>query len=431
MRAIAIAIVLAGAGLSSAAAQTFAIQADTVIVDPAAPARGASTIIVEKGKILRIEPGRTAPSGATVVDLGRSTLLPGLIDTHVHLTVDATIPRAQSLTTKYSESYFATLGLRNALTTARAGFTTVRDLGGPMEASIAVRSALREGSFAGPRLLIAGEALSIIGGHGDHSIGFAPEIADAIREATPQIGVCTGPEECARSVRTIAARGADVIKMMATGGVLDDGAIGLGQHFSDEEMSAIVRTAHGLGLKVAAHAHGAGGIGAAARAGVDSIEHGTFANASDIAIMKAKGAYYVPTLMTFSGLQRYMGKGIYGPNTEAKAKIALAEWGTGLNRAYRAGVTIAFGTDAAVFPHGENGREFALMVDKGGMTPRDALIAATTNAAKLLNLSAEIGSLEPGKAADIIAVDGDPLTDPAALTRVRWVMTQGRVLPMQ
>lgn len=415
---------------TSASAQSYAIQTDRLIVDAAQPARGPSTVIVDKGRIIRIETGKVAPEGMTVVDLSGKTVMPGLIDTHVHLTVDATIPRGQSLTTKYSEPYYATMGLKNALTTARAGFTTIRDLGGPMDASIAVRNALREGSFPGPRLMIAGEALSIVGGHGDHSIGFAPHIGAAIRAATPQIGVCTGAEECARSVRTIAARGANVIKVMATGGVLDDGAIGLGQHFADAELVSIVETAHSLGLKVAAHAHGAGGIGAAARAGVDSIEHGTFADVNDLAAMKARGTYMVPTLMASQGLTRFMGKGIYGPNTEIKARAALVEWGKALNRAYKAGVKIAFGTDAAVFPHGQNAQEMALMVEKGGMSPRDALIAATSSAAALLGLSETAGTLEQGKSADIIAVDGDPLTDPSAVMRVRYVMVEGREVPM-
>ncbi|WP_242186348.1 amidohydrolase family protein [Sphingomonas sp. CARO-RG-8B-R24-01] len=424
----AIAALLAG---TAANAETFAIQAGHVIVDAARPARGASTVVVTDGRIARIEDGATAPAGATVVDLRDKTVMPGLIDVHVHLTSNSGEPWYQGLTPKYSEPYAATVGLRNALITARAGFTTVRDLGGPPLASIAMRDAIKEGGFPGPRIQVAGPALSIIGGHGDATVGLAPNLRAAIEATGEQFWVCTGPLECGKAVRKIAAYGVDVIKFHATGGVLDDGKIGLEQHFTDEEMKAICDTAHQLGLKVAAHAHGAKGIGAAVRAGVDSIEHGTYADDADVALMKARGTYYVGTLMAFSGLQLYLGKGIYTANTEIKARQTLLVWGKALNRAYKAGVPIALGTDAAVFPHGRNGEEVGLMVSKGGMTPRDALIAATKGGADLLGLSRETGTLEPGKSADLIAVTGDPLTDPAAVTHVSYVMVEGRAIPLR
>ena len=416
---------------TTAHAETFAIQAGHLIVDAAQPPRGPSTVIVENGRILRIEDGATAPAGATVVDMRSATVLPGLIDAHVHLTQDAGNPWYTTLRTKYSEPYAATTGLKNALITARAGFTTLRDAGGPPLASLAMRDAIRDGNFPGPRILVATDALSIIGGHGDNVVGLAPEIGDALNAAHPQVGVCTGPEECAKAVRLIAAKGADVIKFHATGGVLDDGAIGLEQHFTDAEMKAIVDTAHQMGLKAMAHAHGARGIEAAVRAGVDSIEHGTFADDTDVALMKQKGTYMVATLMAFKGLTMYLGKGIYTENVEAKARRTLGEWGKALNRAYKAGVKIALGTDAAVFPHGQNGQELGLMVEKGGMTPRDALVAATKGGADLLGLSRETGTLDPGKSADLIAVDGDPLTDPAAVLHIRYVMAMGRAIPMK
>ena len=412
-------------------AETFAIQAGRLIVDASQPARGPSTLIVENGRIARIETGATAPAGATVVDMTGKTVMPGLIDVHVHLTQDAGNPWYTTLRTKYSEPYATATGLKNALITARAGFTTLRDAGGPPLASLAMRDAINEGSFPGPRLLVATTPLSIIGGHGDPVVGLAPEIADALNRSTPDVGVCTGVEECSKAVRLIAAKGADVIKFMATGGVLDDGAIGLEQHFTDAEMKAICDTAHQMGLKAMAHAHGARGIEAAVKAGVDSIEHGTFADDTDVKLMKAKGTYMVATLMAFQGLNMYMGKGIYTANTEAKARRTLTEWGKALNRAYKGGVKIALGTDAAVFPHGQNAQEVGLMVTKGGMTPRDALIAATKGGADLLGLAAETGTLDVGKSADLIAVDGDPLTDPAAVTRVSYVMAQGRVVPMK
>jgi imidazolonepropionase-like amidohydrolase len=427
-RAIAIAAALLAS--TGASAETFAIQAGRLIVDASEPARGASTVIVDNGRIVRIENGATAPAGATVVDLRGKTVMPGLIDVHVHLTHDANLPWYQRITPKYSEPYAAVTGLKNALAMAQAGFTTVRDLGSPGVAGQATRDAIREGSFPGPRVLVSGPALSTIGGHGDDAVGFAPELADAINEHG-QLGVCTGVDECSRAVRRIAATGVDVIKFHATGGVLDPGAMGLEQHFSDDEMKAIVGTAHSLHLKAAAHAHGAGGILAAVRAGVDSIEHGTFVDDAGIREMKARGTYYSATLMAFSGVQTMLGKGIMTANSEAKGRQALQLWGSGLNKAYRAGVKIVLGTDAGVFPHARANEEVGLMVSKGGMSPRDALVAATKGGADLLDLENETGTLDPGKSADLIAVDGDPLADPSAVTHVSYVMVMGKPIPMQ
>ncbi|ATY34615.1 metal-dependent hydrolase family protein [Sphingomonas psychrotolerans] len=426
---VAAAALLAGA--PPALAQTYAIQAGHLITDAAKPARGPSTVIVEKGRIVRVEDGATAPAGATVVDMRGKTVLPGLIDVHVHLTMNAGEPWYQGLTTKYSEAYATTVGLRNALITARAGFTTVRDLGGGMNASAALRDVIAEGGFPGPRILVSGPALSIIGGHGDMTAGLAPELRDAIEHRGTQYWVCTGAAECATAVRKLAAAGADAIKFHATGGVLDPGALGLEQHFTDAEMKAICDTAHEMHRKCAAHAHGARGIEAAVRAGVDSIEHGTFADDTDVQLMKTKGTYFSATLMAFSGLKMYLGKGIFSPNSEIKARQTLDQWGKALGRAYKAGVKIALGTDAAVYPHGRNGEEIGLMVSKAGMTPRDALIAATKGGADLLGLSAETGTLEPGKSADLIAVDGDPLSDPAAVLHIGYVMVAGKPIPMQ
>ena len=389
---------------TTAHAETYAIQAGRLIVDASQPERGPSTVIVDKGRIVRIEDGATAPEGAIVVDERNRTVMPGLIDVHVHLTQDSGTPWYQALTPKYSDPYAATVGLKNALVMARAGFTTVRDLGSPGVAGIATRDAIRDGSFPGPRVLVSGPALSMIGGHADAAVGFAPELADAVN-ARGQIGVCTGPDECAREVRRIAALGVDVIKFMATGGVLDPGTLGLEQHFSDAEMKAIVDTAHSLHLKAAAHAHGAKGILAAVRAGVDSIEHGTFIDDEGVKEMKAHGTYYSATLMAFSGLNMYIGKNIFTASSEAKARLALGQWGTGLSKAYRGGVKIALGTDSAVAPHALAAQELGLMVSKGGMTPRDALIAATKGGADLLSLGQETGTLDPGKSADLIAVE--------------------------
>jgi imidazolonepropionase-like amidohydrolase len=415
---------------TSANAETYAIQAGHLIVDAAQAERGPSTVIVENGRIARIEAGFTAPAGAVIVDQRSRTVMPGLIDVHVHLTHDANLPWYQRLTPKYSDAYAAVTGVKNALVMARAGFTTVRDLGSPNVAGLAARDAIRDGSFPGPRVLMSGPALSVIGGHGDDAVGFAPELANAIN-AQGQLSVCTGVDECSRAVRRIAATGVDVIKFHATGGVLDPGELGLEQHFSDAEMRAIIDTAHALHLKVAAHAHGAGGILAAVRAGVDSIEHGTFVDATGIEEMRKRGTYYSATLMAFSGVQNMLGKNIMTPSSEAKGRRTLQVWGRGLNMAYRAGVKIALGTDAGVFPHDQANQEVGLMVSKGGMSPRDALIAATKGGADLLGLSNETGTLDPGKSADLIAVEGDPLVDPSAVTRVGYVMVQGKVIPMR
>ena len=419
------------AAATVADAETYAIQAGRLIVDAAQPERGNSTVIVENGRIARIENGFTAPAGATVIDQRGRTVLPGMTDVHVHLTFSAGEPWYQSYTQKYSHPYAATVGLTHALEMARGGFTTVRDLGGDTSAVLAVRNAVAEGRFPGPRIKVSGEALSIIGGHGDLATGLPPELADAVTEAHLNPTVCTGPQQCAEAVRKLAAAGVDVIKFHATGGVLDPGAMGLEKHFSDEEMKAIVDTAHAMHLKAAAHAHGASGILAATNAGVDSIEHGTFVDEAGVRAMKAHGTYYSATLMAFSGVQAVMGTGKLAPESEAKARQTFAVWGKGLNLAYRNGVKIALGTDSAVAPHTQANKELELMVTKGGMSPRDALIAATKGGPALMELSNETGTLDPGKSADLIAVDGDPLSDPTAVQRVSYVMVEGKPIPMR
>ena len=416
---------------STAHAETFAIQAGHLIVDAAQPARGASTVIVDNGRIVRIEDGATAPAGATVVDLRGKTVMPGMTDVHVHLTLNSGEPWYVGFTQKRSVPYGATVGLTHALEMARAGFTTVRDLGGDTSAVIAVRDALAEGRFPGPRVRVSGAPLSIIGGHADPATALPPELAGAINEAHLNPSVCTGEQQCQEVVRRLAAAGVDVIKIMATGGVLDPGALGLEQHFTDAEMKAICDMAHAMHLKVAAHAHGARGILGATNAGVDSIEHGTFLDQAGASAMKAHGTYYSATLMAFSGVKGLLGTGKLTPAMEAKANQTFAVWGKGLNLAYRTGVKIALGTDSAVAPHTRAAEEVALMVTKGGMTPRDALIAATKGGPDLMGLSAETGTLDPGKSADLIAVDGDPLTDPAAVTRVNYVMVMGKPIPMK
>jgi imidazolonepropionase-like amidohydrolase len=429
LRSMIGAAVLAAA--TSAGAETYAIQAGRLIVDAAQPARGNSTVIVENGRIIRIDSGFTAPTGAIVVDQRSRTVLPGMTDVHVHLTGTSGEPWYADFTQKKSVPYKATVGLTHALEMARAGFTTVRDLGGDTSAVIAVRDSVAEGRFPGPRIKVSGDPLSIIGGHADPATALPPELAAAVTEAHLSSAVCTGAQQCQEVVRKLAAAGVDVIKIMATGGVLDPGAMGLEQHFTNEEMKAIAEMAHSLHLKVAAHAHGARGIEAAATAGIDSIEHGTFLDDAGARAMKAHGSYYSATLMAFSGVQGIMGTGKLTPEMEAKARQTFSVWGKGLNLAYRTGVKIALGTDSAVASHKDASKELALMVEKGGMSPRDALIAATKGGPDLMGLSNRTGTLDPGKSADLIAVDGDPLTDPAAVQRVNYVMVEGRPIPMQ
>jgi imidazolonepropionase-like amidohydrolase len=416
---------------AAAHSETYAIQAGRLIVDAAQPARGNSTVVVDNGRISRIDTGFTAPAGAIVVDERNRTVLPGMTDVHVHLTSNSGEPWYIGFTKKYSNPYASTVGLTHALDMARAGFTTVRDLGGDTSAVIAVRDSVAEGRFPGPRIKASGAPLSIVGGHADEATGLPPELAEAVNEAHLNPSVCTGVAECQKVVRELAAAGVDVIKVMATGGVLDPGAKGLEQHFTDAELKGIVDMAHAMHLKTAAHAHGARGILAATNAGIDSIEHGTFLDEAGARAMKAHGTYYSATLMAFSGVKRLIGSGKLAPESEAKAQQTFAVWGKGLNLAYRTGVKIALGTDSAVAPHSEANKELELMVSKGGMSPRDALIAATKGGPDLMDLSNETGTLEPGKSADLIAVEGDPLVDPTAVQRVGYVMVQGRPIPMK
>jgi len=412
---------------SPAAAETIAkdviaIRAGRVITDAAKPALGPSTIIVTDGRITAINPASAPiPAGARVIDQSSRTLSPGLIDSHVHLTGDPGTPfwREAIDSAELSVAY----GLKNARITAKAGFTTVRDLGSARLSGFAVRDAINSGMFPGPRVLAAGAALSIVGGHGDVS-GFAPVVNDALDQGN----TCTGAVECAARVREASQRGADVIKFTATGGVLSQQGRGLDQHFTDEEMRAIVTTAHSLGLKVAAHAHGPRGIEAAARAGVDSVEHGSFTDEAGARALAANKGWLVPTLLPFRATAERLGSGAYTPVVEAKVRAILERRGKQIIAARAAGARIAFGTDAGVFEHGRNGQEASDMVEFGGMTAREVLISATTGAAELLGLSAETGTLEPGKAADIIATDGDPTADAKQLAHVKWVMARGKVI---
>jgi imidazolonepropionase-like amidohydrolase len=405
-----------------AAAETVVVHAGRLIADASRPAAGPSTITITDGRITAVAAGLTPPpAGARLVDLSTKTVLPGLIDMHVHLSGD---PGGDFRDEAVDPTEWATLiGAKNARITALAGFTTVRDLGSPPLVGFALRRATAQGVIPGPRIVSSGPAISIIGGHGDVS-GFRPEVIQALAVDN----TCTGAEQCSARVREFSRAGADLIKITATGGVLSQQARGLGQHFTDAEMKAIVDTAHGLGLKVAAHAHSARGIEAAARAGVDSIEHGTFADSKAIAAMKASGSSLVPTLMAFTGIRERLGKGIFTPVVEAKVRETLSEVGKAARAARAAGVPVVFGTDSAVFEHGRNAEELALLVELAGMSPAEAIASATTGAARLLGMEREVGRIAPGFSADLIAVAGDPLRDVRSLERVDYVMVRGKAI---
>jgi imidazolonepropionase-like amidohydrolase len=405
-----------------ASAETLIVHAGRLIADASRPAGGPSTITITDGRIVSVAAGHApAPAGARLVDLSSKTVMPGLIDMHVHLSGD---PGGDFRDEAVDPDEWATLvGAKNARITALAGFTTVRDLGSPPLVGFALRRGTAEGFIPGPRIVSSGPAVSIIGGHGDVS-GFRPEVVRALGVDN----ICTGPEQCAARVREFSRAGADLIKITATGGVLSQQARGLGQHFTDAEMKSIVDTAHALGLKVAAHAHSARGIEAAARAGVDSIEHGTFADARAIAAMKASGSSLVPTLMAFTGIRERLGKGIFTPVVETKVRETLSEVGKAARAARAAGVPVVFGTDAAVFEHGRNAEELALLVELAGMSPAEAIASATTGAARLLGMEREVGRIAPGYSADLIAVSGDPLRDVRVLKQIDYVMVRGKAI---
>lgn len=422
MRFISIAGALGLAASAPAVAETLAIQADAVVTDADAPVRGPSTVIVTEGRITGIEDGLVAgPQGARVIRLAGKTLVPGLTDLHVHLTGDPGGDFWKEATEP--EDWGVVVGAKNALVTVKAGFTTVREAGSAPTTAFSLRRGTAEGMIPGPRIIAAGPALAIIGGHGDVN-GFRSDINQLLSSGF----TCTGPVECAAKVRKASQAGSDVIKITATGGVLSQQGRGLEAHFTSEEMKSIADTAHSLGLKVMAHAHGARGIEAAARAGIDTIDHGTYLDEAAARAMKERGTVLVPTLMAFQGVSERLGKGIYSPTVETKVRAVADVARTFMGKAIKWGVPIAFGTDAGVYVHGRNAAEFRLMRAQG-MNDRQALASATTAAAKVLGMESEIGRIAPGYSADIIAVEGDPTRDVTVLEKVDWVMARGRVIP--
>jgi imidazolonepropionase-like amidohydrolase len=410
----------------------------------AAPAAPVRHVVVKAGHLLDVKTGKTlsnqailiegdkivsigaaaeakVPPEATTIDLPNATVLPGLIDAHTHITFNVNDVGYEGLGISVPRE--ALIGAKNARITLEAGFTTVRNVGARGYSDVALRDAINAGDVPGPRMLVSGPALSITGGHCDNNL--LPY--EYHRESD---GVADGVEAVQHKTREIIKYGADVIKICATGGVMSKGDDPNASQFTLEEMKAIVGEAHRLGRKVAAHAHGAEGVRWASEAGVDSIEHGHLMDDAAIATLKKNNTYLVPTLYLIDWNKENMGKHNVPNYVQKKMEMVIAVAQNNAKKAIASGVRIGLGTDAAVYPHGLNAHELAVYV-RLGMTPLQAIQSATVNDADLLGWSNKIGSLEPGKFADIIAVDGDPLSDVAILQNVKFVMKGGEVVKNQ
>jgi imidazolonepropionase-like amidohydrolase len=383
------------------------VQAGHLLADPATgEIRAQQTLLVQDGKVLRIEAGYVDAPGAKVIDLRDAFVLPGLIDGHVHLSYrdgrESLDPAARSPAAQ------AIVGVDTARLDLMAGFTTVVDLGGENEVVFALREASRSGAIAAPRIFASGDYIS------------------ATPMPAPFSHSCSGADECTRMVRDQVTRGADLIKVIATGGVLSLEATGVNLQFTEEELTAIAHTAHSLGRKVMMHAHGTDGINAALRAGADSIEHGSYLDAASIALFKSHKAFLEPTLLAGDTVTRQAAAGELPPATAAKAAAVGPLMMGAARRAYQGGVRMAFGTDTGVSAHGRNAEEFGLLV-KAGIAPQDAIRMATVWGAERIGMGATLGALRLGMAADVIAVQGDPVADPTILQDVRFVMKGGVV----
>jgi imidazolonepropionase-like amidohydrolase len=410
---------LLAAGAVHAAPQT--VDCGRLLDVKAGVWRERVSVTIDNGVVKSIAPMAAAPGH---IDLSAYSCLPGLIDMHVHLTgeTQAQVDSLRdTLTANPADSAYQSVPY--AERTLKAGFTTVRDLGANDNMNIALKRAIAKGSVVGPRMFTAGTIISTTGGHGDPS----NNLSELFGHAVDTSGVVDSPEQGRQAVRKHYKDGADLIKVTATGGVLSQARSGQNAQFTEDELRAIVSTAKDYGFRVAAHAHGAEGMKRALRAGVDSIEHGTLMDDEAIALFKKHGAWYVPTISA----GRYVAEkakidGYYSPLVQPKAAAIGPLIQATFGRAYRAGVKIAFGTDAAVYPHGDNAKEFAYMVE-AGMPPLEAIRSATLSAASLLDQSDKLGSVEPGFAADIVAVSGDPLRDISLLQQVKFVMKAGVV----
>ena len=412
----------AAAAQTPAAAPLTALQCGHVIDTAEGKMLGATTVVIEGGRIRELASGTTAPAGARVVDLSTQTCMPGLIDSHTHLT-------SQTSRSQYVDKFhwnvadFAIRSTVYARRTLLAGFTTVRNLGDGQNESAALRDAINAGIVPGPRIYTAGKAIGSTGGHADPTNGFNLELAHDLGAVD---GIINGPEDAVKAVRQHYKLGDDVIKIMPSGGVLDEGASGDNSQLTIEEIKAVVATAHDYGFAVAAHAHGAEAIRRAVLGGVDSIEHGTYMDAEDMKLMVEHGTYFVPTIIAGDFVARTAKEhpDYYPPQVAAKALAIGPLIQATAGRAYKALVKIAFGTDAAVYPHGQNAHEFELMVG-AGMPPMFTLQAATINAATLLRHEKQLGTLSAGKFADVVAVPGNPIEDISLMKKVSFVMKEG------
>jgi imidazolonepropionase-like amidohydrolase len=421
MKKLAAALMGAASLAAMAHAQDAVIQAGHVLAVPGEGYLTNQTILVEDGRIVSVTPGFTKPKNYPVIDLKTAYVLPGLIDCHVHITSENG-PNERIKEFENSDVDSAFDGAAFALVTLKAGFTTVQDVGGSNDAIFGLRDAIARGAVAGPRIRASGNAVSVTGGHGDVNGYSAPVMALFTAKS-----VCNGADDCRRAVREQVKQGADVIKITATGGVLSNTAAGLEQQFSPAEFEAIVEAAHAMGRKVTAHAHGKSGIEAALRAGVDSIEHGTYLDDETIALFKEKGATLVPTVLAGITVSGWTNEPWLPEASRKKAAIVGPLMLDMLRRAHEGGVNVAFGTDTGVSRHGDNAKEFALMVE-AGFTPEEAIRAATIGASEHVQMSADIGTLETGKYADLIAVTKDPLKNIKELESVDFVMKGGEVV---
>jgi imidazolonepropionase-like amidohydrolase len=421
MKKLAAALIGAVSLAAMAHAQDAVIQAGHVLAVPGEGYLTNQTILVEAGRIVSITPGFTTPKKYPVIDLKKAYVLPGLIDSHVHITGE-TSPTERIEAFEDSDVDVAFKGAAFALTTLKAGFTTVQDVGGPNDSVFGLRDAIARGAVPGPRLRASGSSVAITGGHGDIN-GYSAQVMAALTGSS----ICNGADDCRRAVRQQIKEGADVIKITATGGVLSNTAAGLEQQFSDDELAAIIEAAHAMGRKVTAHAHGKSGVDAALRAGVDSIEHGTYLDAESIALFKEKGATLVPTVLAGATVTGWTNEPWLPAPSRAKAAIVGPLMLDMLRRAHEGGVNVAFGTDTGVSRHGDNAKEFALMVE-AGFTPEAAIRSATVVAAEHVEMETEIGTLEKGKYADLIAVTKDPLKNIKELEDVDFVMKGGEII---